>query len=52
MSLMSFRIDSRFVVRLGTCSTLLNVKEGLKESVPWPAIEVTDPSATVIPLLS
>ena len=49
---MSFRINNRFVVRLGTCSTLLNVKEGLKESVPWPATEVTDPSDTIIFLLS
>ena len=48
MSLISFRIDNRFAVRLGTCNTLLRVKKGLRGIVPWPATMVRDPLATVI----
>jgi len=51
MSLISFWIDNRFAVRLGTCNTLLRVNTGLRGIVPWPATMFRDPSATVIFLL-
>jgi len=51
MSLISFWIDNRFAIRLGTCNTLLRVNTGLRGIVPWPAIVVRDPSTTMIFLL-
>ena len=51
MSLISFQMDNKFAVRLGTCSTLLRVNEGLRGIVPYPETMVRDPSATVIFLL-
>jgi len=51
MSLISFQIDNRFVVKLGTCNTFLRVNTGLRGIVPWPTTVVGDPSATVIFLL-
>ena len=44
-------LDTRLVESLGTCKTLLRLKEGFTLTTPWPTIVTKDPSAIVIFLL-